>query len=277
MSTSVPRLLILGAHPDDAEFHAGGLAHAYRQHDYDVRMVSVTDGSAGHQTLRGTELAGIRRTEAAAAGAVIGAEYHAWDFPDGFLQPTLDVRERIIREIRSYQPDLVLTHRLNDYHPDHRAVGQAVQDACYLVTVPAVVPDVPALATDPVVALMTDLFSRPSPLIPDLVLDLAPHLEAVVSMLACQTSQVFDWLPYNQGILDQVPPADSPERIAWLTSWFSEIARQRNEPFAWAIEQAFGSTADQVQMVEVYEISEYAADLNAQDRERLFPDCHPVE
>ncbi|HUG90842.1 MAG TPA: PIG-L family deacetylase, partial [Planctomycetaceae bacterium] len=160
MSDPSPRLLVLGAHPDDAEFHAGGLVSIYRRLGRAVKIVSVTDGSSGHHERRPEELRVIRAAEAAASGAVIGAESAVWDFRDGSLQPTLQVRERIIAEIRAYRPDLVLTHRPNDYHPDHRAVGQAVQDASYMVTVPPVVPHVPALRRDPVVAYMSDLFTR---------------------------------------------------------------------------------------------------------------------
>src|SRR5262245_14025041 len=105
------RLLIFGAHPDDADFGAGGLATKYRRLGHEVRMISVTDGAAGHQTLRGAELAELRAREAQAAGRVIGAEYLVWEFPDGRLQPTLDVRERIIAEVRRFAPDLVATHR----------------------------------------------------------------------------------------------------------------------------------------------------------------------
>ena len=139
MSGEQLRLLILGAHPDDADVHAGGLASIYRQLGHVVKMISVTDGGAGHHQRSSAELAEIRRAEAAAAGKVIGAAYETWGNPDGELQPTLEVRHQIIREIRTFQPDLLLTHRTNDYHPDHRAVGQVVQDASYMVTVPLVV------------------------------------------------------------------------------------------------------------------------------------------
>ena len=139
------RLLIIGAHPDDAEFHAGGLATIYRRQGHTVKMISVTDGRSGHHRYQPAELAEVRRRESLAAAAVIGATCDIWSFPDGALQPTLEVRELVIREIRAFRPDLVLTHRPNDYHPDHRAVGQVVQDASYMVTVPLVAPDVPAL------------------------------------------------------------------------------------------------------------------------------------
>ena len=91
----------------------------------------------------------MRRRESLAAAAVIGATYDVWKYPDGMLQPTLEVRERLIREIRSFNPDLVLTHRPNDYHPDHRAVGQAVQDASYMVTVPLVAAGCPGIVQRP--------------------------------------------------------------------------------------------------------------------------------
>ena len=75
------------------------------------------NGAAGHHQLKPPELAVKRRAEA--ASAIIGASYEVWDFPDGELQPTLEVRQRIIAEIRTFRPHLVITHRTNDYHPDH--------------------------------------------------------------------------------------------------------------------------------------------------------------
>jgi LmbE family N-acetylglucosaminyl deacetylase len=146
------RLLILGAHPDDAEYHAGGLASIYRELGHQVRMVSLTNGQAGHFQRPPAALAELRRAEAAAAGRVIGADYITWDIPDGELMPDLKTRYRVIREIRTFRPDVVLTHRPCDYHPDHRAAGQLVQDATYLVTVPNVLREVPALTRDPLVA-----------------------------------------------------------------------------------------------------------------------------
>src|SRR5690242_4400126 len=160
------RLLILGAHPDDADYHAGGTAALYRAAGHAVRMVSLTDGAAGHQSDHGPGLARRRRAEAAAAGAVIGAEYDVLDSPDGGLLPTLENRHRVIRLLRTYRPDLVLTHRPNDYHPDHRYTSQLVQDAAYMITVPAVEPSVPHLERNPVIAYLPDEFHRPYPFQP---------------------------------------------------------------------------------------------------------------
>lgn len=270
MPSDSPRLLVLGAHPDDAEYHAGGLISIYRQLDREVKIVSVTDGRAGHHRYSSGELVGIRRQEAADAGRVVGAVYETWDFPDGRLQPTLDVRERIIREIRQFQPDLVLTHRTNDYHPDHRAVGQAVQDASYMVTVPLVVADVPIVSRDPVVAYMVDLFTRPCPLRPDVVYDVSDRIETTLDMLACHRSQVFDFLPFNEGIADQVP-ADMAEQRQWLSDWFIHRTGERAVRFRPELIAAYGETGAHTRHAEVYEISEYAAALDDGRRERLFP------
>jgi len=267
-----PRLLILGAHPDDAEYAAGGLAATYSQLGR-VRIVSVSDGGAGHHECRGAELVARRRQEAAAAGRVIGASYETWDLPDGQLQPTLDVRWRIVREIRSFMPDLVLTHRTCDYHPDHRAVGQAVQDASYLVTVPGVLPEVPALRRDPVVACMADLFTRPYPMSADVVLDVSERLETIVDMLFCHRSQVFEWLPYAEGILDQVPAAES-ERRQWLRAWYARHVRPRADRFRQALVAAYGQArGEDIELAEVFEISEYARPLEPARRSELFPDA----
>lgn len=266
-----PRLLIIGAHPDDAELEAGGLATLYRGLDYPVRMLSVTDGRAGHQSIPGEELVTIRKNEAAAAASVIGAESVVWQFPDGELQPSLELRRAIIAEIRTYRPDLVLTHRPCDYHPDHRAVGQAVQDASYMVTVPKVVPDAPALPRDPVVAYLPDLFTRPTPLRADVVLDVSPHVGTIVAMLAAHASQFYDWLPYNLGIHKQVPPHE-PARRKWLAGVYETVARKRATACRAKLVAHYGPTRGQaIEFAEMYEISEYARPLDEVLRKQLFP------
>jgi LmbE family N-acetylglucosaminyl deacetylase len=264
------KLLILGAHPDDAEFHAGGLAAIYRKLGHTVKMIALTNGDAGHHRMSGPPLAERRRQEAAAAGRVIGAEYLTWDNHDGQLMPSLEVRYQVIRELRTFQPDLVLTHRTNDYHPDHRAVGNVVRDASYMVTVPPVVPDVPILRKDPVVAYMPDPFTKPYPLQPDVVIDITDQVETVVDMLCCHESQVFEWLPFNRGIEDQMP-TDPAQRRAWLREWYCERPRRYAQRFRDRLMQTYGGArGEKIEYCEAYEVSEYAAPLTDQARRRLF-------
>lgn len=270
------RLLILGAHPDDAEYHAGGLATIYRNLGHVVKMVSVTDGGAGHHERSSAELVEIRRAEAAAAGRVIGAEYVTWDNPDGSLLPTLELRHQIIREIRTFQPDLVLTHRTCDYHPDHRAVGQAVQDASFLVTVPLVVPDAPPLRKDPVVAYMVDPFTKPAPLQGDVVIDIADRVETITDMLMCQPSQVLEWLPYNRGNLDQLPAEESKQRD-FVRQWYLDQLRPVADRYRDELIATYGpERGKNIEYAEAYEISEYAAPLDEAARRRLFSFLTPA-
>jgi len=234
-------------------------------------MVSLTNGDAGHHIEPGPALATRRRAEAAAAGAVIGAEYVLLDNHDGQLLPTLENRLAIIRLIRSFRPDLVLTHRPNDYHPDHRYTSQLVQDAAYMVTVPAIAADTPHLPRDPVIAYLPDDFQKPYPLEPSVVVDVGPVVEQIVAMMHCHTSQFYEWLPYNQGIVDQVPAGDGARR-EWLAGQVRARLRARADKYRDLLLRAYGPVRGRaVEYTEAFEGCEYGAPLDDSARRRLFP------
>jgi LmbE family N-acetylglucosaminyl deacetylase len=265
------RILVLGAHPDDADYRAGGTAARWRRLGHEVKFVSVTNGGAGHHKIRGEELVARRRAEARAAGAVIGATYDVLDNPDGALMPTLEARHQIIRLIRSFKPDLVLTHRPNDYHPDHRYTSVLVQDAAYLLTVPAVCPDTPHLERDPVILYLSDDFKKPIPFSADVVVDIGANMDALIDMLHCHVSQFYEWLPYNGGYADQVPDGDAARR-----EWFKERMQRRVRPLADrhrdAVVRSYGvEQGHKIEYIEAFEISEYGSPLDDAARARLFP------
>lgn len=264
------KLLVLGAHPDDCEFHCGGLAAIYRKFGHDVKLVSVTNGESGHHEMTGPTLTARRRQEAHASAKTIGAAAEVWDYPDGRLQPTLELRERIIREIRTYKPDLLVTHRNNDYHPDHRAVGDVVRDASYMVTVPSIVSDVPIVRKDPVVAFMSDKFTKPYPLQADVLVDVTKQIDVIVDMLACHKSQVFEWLPYNRSELADVPLGEAG-RKRWLKTHVVDRLRRQTDRYRRELAAAYGAAAQAIEFAEPYEISEYASPLTAELRKKLFP------
>ena len=254
------RVLVFGAHPDDAEFGAGGLLTLHADAGSVIRLVSVTDGSAGHQTLGRAALAARRKDEAQRAAVLLGAQVDVWETPDGELTPTLALRRRVIEEISSFRPDLVLTHRIHDYHPDHRATAELVRDACYMVRVPTIVPNVPALSADPVVAAMVDFFTRPQPFQPDVVVDISSVFDRVVQLLDCHESQLYEWLPHVEQIPEPVPPAaDVDERRAWLKRFVRR--RPRGVAKRWA---------PNAEYAEVYEISEYARHPSDAELRALF-------
>jgi LmbE family N-acetylglucosaminyl deacetylase len=271
MPDSKLRLLIIGAHPDDADFHAGGLAAYYCAAGHVVKMVSVTNGDAGHHEISGPALAARRKAEAQASAAIIGATYDVLDNHDGALLPTLENRHQVIRLIRAFQPDLVLTHRPNDYHPDHRYTSQLVQDAAYMVTVPPVVPDVPHLRKDPVIAYMPDNFQKPYPFTPNVAIDVGPVLDKIVSMLDCHVSQFYEWLPYNGRHLDKIP-ADQAKRKEYLAEYVRKRLREQAHRFSDQLAKQYGpERAKTIEFAEAFEACEYGAPLDEAAQRRLFP------
>src|SRR5947209_6430428 len=265
------RLLIIGAHPDDADYAAGGTAALYRAAGHEVKMVSLTNGDAGHHRESGPALAQRRRAEAAAAGAVIGASYDVLENGDGLLLPSLENRRQVICMIREFQPDLILTHRPNDYHPDHRYTSQLVQDAAYMVTVPAVAPETRHLGSDPVIAYLPDHFQRPYPLTPTVAVDVTPVFESIVDMLDCHVSQFYEWLPFNQRIARDVPPG-AKERRAWLGRQIGERLRQQADRFRGLLIDLYGKErGSRVEYAEAFEPCEYGSPLDDTARKRLFP------
>src|SRR5215203_5135988 len=144
-SNSKKRIIMFGAHPDDCDQKGGGTAILFARMGYAVKFVSVTNGDAGHQTIKAAALAKRRFAEAQEAGKRFGVTYDVLNNHDGQLLPSLEVRLQIIKKIREWNANIVIAPRPNDYHPDHRYTGILVQDAAYMVAVPAVSPSSPAL------------------------------------------------------------------------------------------------------------------------------------
>ena len=134
-----------------------------------VKFVSLTNGDIGHWRMAGGPLARRRRGEVQSAAKALGIKSEVVDIHDGELMPTLENRRKVVRLIRQWKADIVLAHRPNDYHPDHRYAGILVQDAAYMVTVPFFCPDVPALKSNPVFLYYSDNFQKPNPFKPDVV------------------------------------------------------------------------------------------------------------
>src|SRR5260221_11232035 len=170
--TGKVRIIFIGAHPDDCDMDGGGTAAIFASMGYAVKFVSVTNGDAGHQADKGVTLAKRRLAEAQEAGKRFGVSYDVLDNHDGQLLPTLKVRLQIIRKIREWNADIVIAPRPNDYHPDHRYTGVLVQDAAYMVAVPNIAPETPALKKNPVFLYYQDHFQRPNPFRPDIVVDI---------------------------------------------------------------------------------------------------------
>jgi len=265
------RILVIGAHPDDDEIKAGGSAALWARQGHMVRFVSATNGGTGHHAIGGIELVRRRLAEAAAAAKVIGIESQVMEFTNGELEPTLYYRKQFIKLIREFRPDLVLTHRPNDYHPDHRYTSQLVQDSSYVITVPNNLPTTPALRYMPVIAYLSDNFQKPIPFQPDVVVGIDDVVEQKLSMLDCHVSQFYEWIPWNQRIEHQVPRGEKA-RKEWLRrqrfQYDEAVATKHRKKLVELYGRRKGS---KIRYAEAFEGCEYGAPLNKEALTKLFP------
>ncbi len=261
-------VIIIGAHPDDAD-KVGGTAYKWAQLGYDVLMVSVTNGDAGHQSIKAPELAKIRREEARKAGEVIGVRYITLDNHDGQLMPTYENRLEIIRLIREQKADIVIFPRPYDYHPDHRYTGVLVLDAAYMVTVPTILPEVPFLKKNPMFLFMSDRFIHPEPFKAEVCVDIDDVIEKKMDMYHQHKSQMYEWLPFNQGVLDQVPASDADRRI-----WLGKTRKQSSDasPYREKLIEIYGKErGEKIKYCEAFEDSGYGTRLTKENMSYYFP------
>lgn len=257
-------ILAIGAHPDDCDISVGGTSALWAAAGHTVHFASLTDGSRGHyqeQYLRDPEeLVLRRRAEARAACALIGARYHCLGITDGEVVPNVESLRRVVRLIREVAPDLIVCNRPNDYHRDHRYAARLVLDAAYMLTVPFFCPESLHMQQEPVIAYWWDCFHEEGRFRTDVVVPIRSVWETKVAMVAAHESQVFEWLPYNMGILGEVPEGRT-ERLAALQGWL----RTRHAEFAQRCDLPSGDP------VEAFQISEYGRRPDDSTIGQLFP------
>jgi LmbE family N-acetylglucosaminyl deacetylase len=261
------RVICIGAHPDDCEIEFGGTAAKLAARGDAVKFVSVTNGEAGHQLHPGPELVAIRQGEAQEAARRLGiAATKVLRNPDGQLVPSIGARNELVRQIRAWEADVVITHRPWDYHPDHRYTGQLVQDSAYLVMVPFVCPDAKALRRNPAFFHLEDPFQSPIPFKADIAVNIDDAWTQKLDALDAHRSQVYEWLPYLDG--DPVP-VDATARRAWLDATWS---REPSACSRAALGRRYGTeAAARVRHAEAFEMSEYGRKLSVQELDEMFP------
>lgn len=262
------RIIMIGAHPDDCDIKGGGTAALFVQMGHQVKFVSVTNGDAGHMEEGGGMLAKRRMAEAKEAGQRLGVTYDVLDHHDGELLATLPIRLEIIRLIRDWDADVVISHRANDYHPDHRYTAILVQDAAYMVGVPNIAPDTPPLRKNPVFLYFQDNFQKPYPFKADIAVDITSVLDKKIDAMDAHESQFYEWLPWIGNYVAEVP-ADKVERKEWLKSKRSITP---NSAVLEALKTWYGETKVlNIKYAEAFEICEYGAQPSKEEIKRLFP------
>jgi|SRR5579864_2021792 len=264
-------IIVFGAHPDDCELDAGGTAARWAKLGHKVKFVSVTNGDIGHHEMAGAILARRRTAEVQRCAEILGITTEVLDIHDGELMPTLENRRTITRKIREWKADLVISHRPNDYHPDHRYTGILVQDAAFMVIVPSFCPDTPRLTKNPVFMYSEDNFKKPNPFEPDVVVPIDPVMDQKTAIVDALESQFYEWNPWLSGYLNEVP-TDKAERLAWTRkrqeSHYGSVARRFR---AKLVELLGPEKGNAVKYAEAFEVCEYGSQPSKDELRRLFP------
>jgi LmbE family N-acetylglucosaminyl deacetylase len=268
------RIIVFGAHPDDCEWGAGGTAAMWVAQGHHVKFVSCTNGDIGHWGMAGGPLAKRRAAEVQACAKIFGTTSQVLDIHDGELMVTMDNRRTICRLIREWRADIVISHRPNDYHPDHRYVGVLVMDAAYMVTVPYFCPDTPYLTKNPVFLFSEDGFQRPNPFTADVAVSIDDVLGKKLACVEALESQFYEG-GCNGGPHLVPDPRDAKAVAARKKQVREEFIGYFSAPaerFRKALEKRYGpEKAAGVKYAEAFEICEYGRRPAPEELQKFFP------
>ena len=265
------RIIAFGAHPDDAELKASGVAAQWAARGHKVKFVAMTNGDVGHFETAGGPLARRRKAEVAECARILGIETDVMDVHDGELVPSLENRKAMSRLIRQWQADIVMGHRPYDYHPDHRYTGVLMDDSAVVVVAPFFVPDTPPTPRNPVFMYYSDGFQDPKPFTPSMVVgidDVADKKWACVSAMPSQFGDADSW----QGrTLANVPKGDR-ERATYLL----DIVKKRNmavaDQYRDRLVALYGQErGKKVQYAEAFQLGQYGRQASPDELKGMFP------
>jgi N-acetylglucosamine malate deacetylase 1 len=196
-------VLVVACHPDDMEFMMAGTVLLLKDRGCTVHSLNVANGSGGSTELGPREIAAARREEAAKSAALLGAKLHESLVDDLEVLYEQDLIRKVTGLVRAVQPDIVLTHSLEDYMEDHMNTARIAVTATFLRSVPNYrsIPPMPAEFGDAMLYhatphILTDMMRRP--IVPEMYVDVTGVMERKERLLACHASQK-DWLDRTQG------------------------------------------------------------------------------
>jgi len=259
--------MVIGAHPDDCEFEAGGLAALCARAGWRVRFTAVTSGNAGHQNMRPGPLAARRLKEARRAAAHVGADFITLGEPDGRLFVDDRTTAKVVAAIREFHPDVLVSHRTCDYHRDHRYAAQLVLDASFILQVPLAYPARPPMTRMPVILYAYDSFTEGPAFTPHLLVDIGAVHGAVVRALMEHESQWLEWIPWVDGRKDVSIRRPRIDRAA-VARELEAHARRVAERFAPALR---GRYRKAVVAAEAFQVSQYGRRPDPAALRRLLP------
>lgn len=267
------RVMVIGAHPDDAELCAGGTVLKFQASGALVKLVSFLNGDKGHMLMNSADLATRRYAETQRVKEILGVSAYQVipDQSDGELVPSIEMRKTMTRLIREFDPHVIFTHRTCDYHADHRAVGVLVQDAAYLLGVPLWCPETPIPQNKPVLFYMSDAFKTPAELRPDIVVEIDPEMDRLLEALCAHESQFFEWLRFDRRITEEVPASLEGRKAFIGKYWLNDRKALDANRFRAQLLARYGEKGKTMRFAEAFELSEYGYLPSSEELMNLFP------
>ena len=267
------RIIIFGAHPDDAEYRGAGVAMKWaKQMGAHVLLVSATNGDVGHWQMAGGPLAARRKAEVTEVDRQLGTSTEVLDIHDGEILPTLENRRMITRLIRQWNADIVITNRPNDYHPDHRYTSILVQDSAYMVTVPFFCPDTPFLKKNPVFLYSQDHFRKPNPFQADVAVSIDDVIEPTLDALLVMKSQIQEG---GANGYEGLYPSDEAGRQRRDAECRKELAARyagyANQSRDMLVKLYGEERGRQIKYAQAYELCEYGRQPSREELKKMFP------
>jgi LmbE family N-acetylglucosaminyl deacetylase len=265
------RVIAFGAHPDDAELKAAGVASLWAARGDKVKFVAMTNGDVGHFEMAGGPLAKRRKAEVAECARIMGIENEVLDIHDGELMPSLDNRRTVARLIRNWQADIVMGHRPYDYHPDHRYTGVLMEDAAVLVVAPFFTPDTPPTKRNPVFLYYSDDFKQPYPFDPTIVVSIDATAEKKWACINAMPSQFGDQDSWQARTRPNVPAGDQ-ERRAFLLEGVKQRSAAVADQYRAQLVALYGEERGRrVKYAEAFQLCQYGRQPARDELRKLFP------
>lgn len=181
-------ILVFAVHPDDAELGCSG---TILKHIALGKKVGIVDFTRGELGTRGS--AEIRDEEAADSAKILGI--HAREnlrFRDGFFTNDEEHRLAIIRMIRKYKPEIILTNALHDRHPDHGRAGDLSNDACFLSGLPKIHTEIDGIAQEAWRPRLVLQYIQDRYIEPDIIIDITPFIQIKIDSIKAFKTQFFN-------------------------------------------------------------------------------------
>jgi LmbE family N-acetylglucosaminyl deacetylase len=265
------RIIAFGAHPDDAELKAAGVAALWAAQGHKVKFVSMTNGDVGHFSQAGGPLAQRRRAEVQECARILGIETEVLDIHDGELMPSLENRRTVARLIRSWGADIVMGHRPYDYHADHRYTGVLLDDAAVLVVAPFFTPDTPPTARNPLFFYYSDGFQRPYPFVPSVVVDIDSVAEKKWQCISAMPSQFGDRDSWQGRTRPDVPEGDAARAAHLLDLAKGRTAAVADQYRDRLIARYGDARGRKVRYAEAFELGQYGRQASEEELRGVFP------